>query len=98
MVNVFIEGNIRAGKSTLLRLIESKSNGKVNFVPESVKLWTNFKGVNILEYYYNDNMWSYVFQLLYTLIENCRDKRFHKLNLFERSIHGWKIFIDVNQF
>lgn len=43
-------------------------------------------------------MWSYVFQLLYTLIENCRDKRFHKLNLFERSIHGWKIFIDVNQF
>lgn len=100
MVNIFIEGNIGAGKTTLLRLIESRFNGRVNCVPESVSLWTNFKGVNILEYYYNDKRWSYVFQLLtlYTLIKNYRDNRCNKLNVFERSIHGWKIFIDANAY
>lgn len=43
---VAVEGNIGSGKSTFLNYCSSRNN--VEVVPEPVKKWRNFNGVNLL--------------------------------------------------
>ena len=48
-----IEGNIGAGKSTILRLISASFND-VEFIEEPVKEWQNLGGENLLDAFYKD--------------------------------------------
>ena len=59
-----VEGNIGAGKSTFLRVMESHFGVEnVEFIPEPVHLWTNCNGHNMLEAFYSDSKrYAYMFQ------------------------------------
>merc|ERR1711879_85060 len=59
-----IEGNIGAGKSTFLRVMEGYfGEENVEFIPEPVHLWTNCNGKNMLEAFYSDTQrYAYMFQ------------------------------------
>src|SRR6185436_15288314 len=49
--NVFVEGNIGAGKSTILdQLSICRPAWLIN--PEPIQMWTNWKGENLLEHFY----------------------------------------------
>lgn len=95
-MNIHIEGNIGAGKSTFLRFIEEKTN--IATSQEPVSEWMNIKGEdgkNLLESFYEDiPRWSFAFQM------NCFISRVHNVkkmpktgvNFIERSILSDKIF------
>lgn len=86
MVKLFtIEGNIGAGKSTLVKIIKEKLEEEkyIKFLQEPVKQWLNLKnseGDNILNLFYKDKKrWSYSFQMnafisKQKLIEKCIDE------------------------
>lgn len=59
-----IEGNIGAGKSTFLRVMEKHFGAEnIEFIPEPVHLWTNCNGKNMLEAFYSDTTrYAYMFQ------------------------------------
>lgn len=65
-----IEGNIAAGKSTLLEQLKEKykDNERVNFLDEPVELWENVKdkfGVSMLQKYYsNPTKYAFAFQMM----------------------------------
>ena len=65
-----IEGNIAAGKSTLLEQLKEKykDNHRINFLDEPVELWENVKdkfGVSMLQKYYsNPTKYSFAFQMM----------------------------------
>ena len=70
----FIEGNIGAGKSTVLQelrkidaISKSENDSKIILVPEPVDVWTTIidsDGVNILHRYYEDpKRWAFTFQI-----------------------------------
>jgi len=78
---VSIEGNIAAGKSTFVKLLESEDDAWT-VTPEPVDLWQNVKedkenpqhqsGGNLLEMFYSDiKRWSYTFQT-YSLVTRLR--------------------------
>ena len=62
---VSIEGNIGAGKSTVLNVLKEKHPDWV-FIDEPVDTWTALKnadGTNLLEHFYGDQVrWAYTFQ------------------------------------
>jgi deoxyadenosine/deoxycytidine kinase len=78
-----IEGNIGAGKSTLidhLRSIKTVGNRKLIFLPEPVDVWETIvdeNGLNILQLFYADQVkYSFSFQMMtfisrYCLLESC---------------------------
>lgn len=58
---VSIEGNIGAGKSTMLKFFESYSD--VELLAEPVDQWTDMQGHNLLQQLYQDpKRWSFQFQ------------------------------------
>jgi len=65
-----IEGNIAAGKSTLLEQLKEKykDDDRINFLDEPVELWENVKdkfGVSMLQKYYsNPTKYSFAFQMM----------------------------------
>jgi deoxyadenosine/deoxycytidine kinase len=65
-----IEGNIAAGKSTLMEEMKKKyaDNDKVNFLDEPVELWENVKdkfGVSMLQKYYSNPIkYAFAFQMM----------------------------------
>ena len=65
-----IEGNIAAGKSTLLEELKKKykDNVKINFLDEPEELWENVKdkyGVSMLQKYYsNPTKYAFAFQMM----------------------------------
>ena len=63
-----IEGNIGAGKTTILEQIESLGNPRISVVREPVDAWTSIRdsnGENILEKFYKDpKSYSFPFQVL----------------------------------
>jgi deoxyadenosine/deoxycytidine kinase len=65
VVLVSIEGNIGAGKSTILNALR-KSHPNWNYIDEPLDTWTSLKneeGTNLLECFYADQRrWSYTFQ------------------------------------
>jgi deoxyadenosine/deoxycytidine kinase len=63
---ISIEGNIGAGKSTLMNILKEKFSNAVYFIDEPVDEWTQMigsDGKNLLETFYeNMTRWSYSFQ------------------------------------
>lgn len=63
---ISIEGNIGAGKSSLMKLLKSKLSRDVEFIDEPVDEWIQMKnnqGENLLEVFYkNQPRWAYSFQ------------------------------------
>ncbi len=51
---IYIEGSISAGKSTLLKYIDTKYSEKVEVIYEPVELWRNLSGHNLLGNFYED--------------------------------------------
>ena len=96
-----IEGNIGAGKSTILRLISASFND-VEFIEEPVKEWQNLGGENLLDAFYKDpKRWGYSFEF-YSMLSRIEallkaadsDK---PIIVIERSILSNKIFIDISK-
>lgn len=84
-----IEGNIGAGKSTFLRVMESHFGAdNVEFIPEPVHLWTNCNGQNMLEAFYSDTQrYAYMFQsfaFVTRLMEQSKPQR-KLIRILERS-------------
>ena len=56
-----VEGNIGAGKSTFLKVINTFLNAQVVFEPH--EKWQNVAGENLLDRFYADTQrWAYTFQ------------------------------------
>ena len=96
-----IEGNIGAGKTTILKII-GKTFKDVSFVEEPISKWQNLGGENLLEKFYkNPERWCYSFEFysMLTKVEalikgaNC-DK---SIIIIERSLLSNKIFIDISK-
>ena len=87
-----VEGNIGAGKSTFLRLIEAELNAQ--FVYEPLHEWQNVSGENFLDYFYKDTArWSYAFQTYAFLTrvraqEKCARSNSQPLQVLERSVYS----------
>ncbi len=67
MILFTLQGNIGCGKSTFAQnfknYLETRFNNAVLLVKEPVDEWTNIKGVNLLQLYYDDlKRWAFQFQ------------------------------------
>ena len=95
-----LEGNIGAGKTTILKII-SKHFKDVEFVEEPVKEWQNLGGMNLLDSFYsNAQRWGFSFEF-YSMLTKIQallkaadsDK---PIIIIERSILSNKIFMDLS--
>ena len=95
-----LEGNIGAGKTTILKIISNHFNN-VEFIEEPVKLWKNVGGLNLLDSFYsNPKRWGFSFEF-YSMLTKIQsllkaadsDK---PIIFIERSILSNKIFIDLS--
>ena len=95
-----LEGNIGAGKTTVLKLM-SKSFKDVEFVEEPVKEWQNLGGQNLLEAFYKDpERWGFSFEF-YSMLTKIQallkaadsDK---PIIIIERSIISNKLFMELS--
>ncbi len=95
-----LEGNIGAGKTTILKII-GKHFKDVEFVEEPVKEWQNLGGMNLLDAFYsNPKRWGFSFEFysMFTKMKSLlkaadSDK---PIIIIERSILSNKIFIDIS--
>ena len=96
-----IEGNIGAGKTTVIHHLQQIYGDQVILVEEPVKDWQNLKGENLLKKKNDDlNRWGYSFEE-YVLIKKMNeltkvafsDK---KIILIERCMLTDKVFFDIN--
>lgn len=89
---IFIEGNIGAGKSTLIDFLKKQSFIKTH--PEPVAKWQNVNGFNLLNLLYEDpKKYSFLFQsyAMLTMMErHATDVDKNKINIMERSISTTK--------
>jgi deoxyadenosine/deoxycytidine kinase len=99
MPKIFVlEGNISAGKTTLLEHIESMNHPKIVVLKEPVDAWTSVRdkdGENILEKYYKDpKTYAFPFQILafHTRLQSIKkaieDNPIADVILCERSLHA----------
>lgn len=95
-----IEGNIGAGKTTVLKIIGACMND-VMFVEEPVQEWQNLGGMNLLEKFYEDpDRWGYSFEF-YVMLSKLKalaqaaesDK---SIIILERSFYSNKVFMDIS--
>ena len=95
-----LEGNIGAGKTTILKLI-AKNFKDVEFVEEPVKEWQNLGGMNLLDSFYsNPQRWGFSFEF-YSMLTKIQallkaadtDK---PIIVIERSILSNKVFMDLS--
>ena len=96
-----LEGNIGAGKTTILKII-AKHFKDVEFVEEPVNKWQNLGGMNLLDSFYsNPQRWGFAFEF-YTMLTKIEallkvadsDK---PIIMVERSILSDKTFIDISK-
>ena len=96
-----IEGNIGAGKTTILKIIE-KSFKDIAFVEEPISKWQNIGNENLLEKFYeNPERWCFSFEFysMLTKVEalikaaNCNQS----IIIIERSLLSNRIFIDISK-
>jgi deoxyadenosine/deoxycytidine kinase len=87
---IIVEGNIGAGKSTFLRLLQE--NFSAQFIFEPHEEWQNIGGHNLLDKFYTDKeRWAYTFQS-YAFITRMRaDEQgvktsSHNTHILERSV------------
>ena len=95
-----LEGNIGAGKTTILKII-GKHFKDVEFVEEPVKSWQNLGGMNLLDSFYSDpQRWGFSFEF-YSMLTKIQallkagdsDK---PIIVIERSILSNKIFMELS--
>ena len=95
-----LEGNIGAGKTTILKII-GKHFKDVEFVEEPVKEWQNLGGMNLLDAFYTDpKRWGFSFEF-YSMLTKIQallkaadsDK---PIIIIERSILSNKVFMDLS--
>jgi deoxyadenosine/deoxycytidine kinase len=96
-----IEGNIGAGKTTILNIIGQHFDD-VTFVEEPVSQWQNLGGENLLEKFYQDpERWGFTFEFysmfskLKCLMKAADSEK--NIIIIERSILSNKIFIDLSK-
>lgn len=96
-MNIHVEGNIGAGKSTFLRFIEEHTTD-ITVSQEPVDEWMKIKddeGKSLLETFYQDiSRWSFAFQMncFITRVHNVKSMPKTGVNIIERSILSDKIF------
>ena len=97
---IVIEGNIGAGKSTLINKLNQlfNTNSKVKIIEEPVELWNNIKdkdGTNILtNYYKNQEKYAFSFQIMsftsrFNILRNAL-KNNYDIIIIERSMFSDK--------
>ena len=96
-----IEGNIGAGKTTILKIIE-KSFKDIAFVEEPISKWQNIGNENLFQKFSeNPERWCFSFEFysMLTKVEalikaaNCNQS----IIIIERSLLSNKIFIDISK-
>ena len=95
-----LEGNIGAGKTTILKIIGERFKD-VEFVEEPVKEWQELGGMNLLDYFYTDpKRWGFSFEFFSILTKT---KALLKVAnsekpiiIVERSILSNKVFMDIS--
>lgn len=95
-----IEGNIGAGKTTILNII-GKHFDDVYFVEEPVTKWQNVGGMNLLEMFYADpDRWGFSFEFYVMLTKlQCLSKAAESdkpIIILERSLFSNKIFMEIS--
>ena len=95
-----LEGNIGAGKSTIMKIISNQFHD-VEFVEEPVNQWQNLNGCNLLNSFYSDpKRWGFSFEF-YSMLTKIQallkaadsDK---PIIIIERSILSNKVFMDLS--
>ncbi len=96
-----IEGNIGAGKTTILKIIGKKFDD-VTFVEEPVSQWQNLGGDNLLEKFYKDpERWGFTFEF-YSMLSKIKcllkaSESEKNIVIIERSLLSNKIFFDISK-
>lgn len=88
-VTLAIEGNIGAGKSILIKILEKHfGHETVEFIQEPVELWKNCNGENLLGAFYSDpKKYAYLFQtvVMVSTIRAQAKKQTKAIRVTERS-------------
>lgn len=99
---IIVEGNIGAGKSTFLRLLQQTFAAQ--FVLEPHEHWQNVRGHNLLEKFYTQQQrWAYTFQS-YAFITRMRAEQEakknnpHAVHILERSVFSDRYCFAKNCF
>ena len=96
-----LEGNIGAGKTTILRILGLNFND-VELVEEPVKEWQNLGGMNLLDSFYTDpKRWGFSFEFFSMLTKikallNAANSD-KPIIIIERSILSNKVFMDISR-
>ena len=96
-----LEGNIGAGKTTILKII-GKNFKDVEFVEEPVNQWQNLGGMNLLDSFYTDpKRWGFSFEFFSMLTKikallNAANSD-KPIIIIERSILSNKVFMDISE-
>ena len=95
-----LEGNIGAGKTTIMNIISSHFSD-VEFVEEPVKSWQNLGGMNLLDAFYSDpKRWGFSFEFysmltkIQALLKAANSDK--PIIIIERSILSNKVFMDLS--
>ena len=96
-----LEGNIGAGKTTILNII-GRNFKDIEFVEEPVKQWQNLGGMNLLDSFYTDpKRWGFSFEFfsMLTKIKALLDaaNSDKPIIIIERSILSNKVFMDISE-
>lgn len=96
-----LEGNIGAGKTTILKVIGNHFKN-IEFVEEPVKQWQDLGGMNLLDSFYKDpNRWGFSFEFfsMLTKIKALLNaaKSDKPIIIIERSILSNKVFMDISK-
>ena len=96
-----LEGNIGAGKTTILKIMENNFKD-VEFVEEPVKEWQNLGGMNLLDSFYsNPKRWGFSFEFysmltkIQALLKAANSDK--PIIIIERSILSNKVFMEISK-
>ena len=95
-----LEGNIGAGKSTVMKIISNQFHD-VEFIEEPVKNWQNLGGMNLLDAFYSDpKRWGFSFEFysmltkIQSLLKAAESDK--PIIIIERSILSNKVFMELS--
>jgi deoxyadenosine/deoxycytidine kinase len=100
--SLIVEGNIGAGKSTFLKIVDQYLQAQL--VPEPLDCWQNVKGENLLEHFYHDSQrWAYTFQSYAFITRILAQEAYGKANtktlqIIERSVYSDRYCFAKNCF
>lgn len=95
MCDVFVEGNIGSGKTTLINEL-NRLYKNITVCVEPIEKWRNFTNVNTLQHFYsNPRKWGFLFQnLVFQTVLNNHCKKLEN-KFMERSIYSCRyIFME----